>query len=273
MHGSQVISSHYISRLRTAIGLDGHRRYLQTKYKWTNAIWDSIAWDALSTCARRPALSNTSNRSKLVHNWLNLGKQRAQHGNGEPSQSQLENCCPYCRSPEDFIHLVTCPDPRAQKSRYNAMLVLRKSFGSTQGAAALILAIKTCTLDPNTTVNISCGSVSFKSAINRAVNIQSDIGWENLFRGLISNDWGQIYSDINSTAPDARRADGKTFLIAMKSSMKLALQAWQLFMRLSTSQFASSTPSNPHCHRSYKANSMCRSKIASKHLPVIVKDG
>lgn len=228
VHGSQVISSHYISRLRTAIGLEGHRRYLQTKYKWTDAIWDSIAWDALSACARRPVLTNSSNRSKLVHNWLNLGKQRAQHGNGEPLQSQLEWCCPYCRTPEDFRHLVTCPDPRAQTSRYKAMMVLRKSFGSTQGAAALMLAIKTWTLDPTTTVNVSCGSLSFKSAIDRAVKSQSDIGWENVFRGLISEDWGQIYSATNSTAPEARRTDGKTFLTkAIQALQEYSLVIWK----------------------------------------------
>ena len=72
--GSQIISSHYISRLREAICLDRHKLFLQSKYRWDNTTWDSIDWEAFASCARRPTLENNTNRSKLVHNWLKLTK-------------------------------------------------------------------------------------------------------------------------------------------------------------------------------------------------------
>ena len=49
----QIISSHYVRRLREEITLARHRLFLQTKYKWDDASWDSIAWDSFSLCAKR----------------------------------------------------------------------------------------------------------------------------------------------------------------------------------------------------------------------------
>ena len=90
-YGRQVISSHYIARLRDEIGLDSHRTYLQTKYQWSDQTWALVAWESLEKCARHSATTNQTNRSKLMHkNWLNLGTQRARHGLGSPES--VERC-------------------------------------------------------------------------------------------------------------------------------------------------------------------------------------
>jgi hypothetical protein len=75
--GQQVISSHYVARLRELILLARHRVFIQAKYKWGDHVWESIAWDPFMLCARSSDLDQLGNRSKLVHNWLNLGSQRA----------------------------------------------------------------------------------------------------------------------------------------------------------------------------------------------------
>ena len=75
MHEGQVISSHYVARLRENISLNTHRQFLQKKYKWSDITWASIAWDAFRKCARKQLLSQPATRSKIVHNWLHLGAQ------------------------------------------------------------------------------------------------------------------------------------------------------------------------------------------------------
>ena len=113
-YGSQVISSHYIKCLREEISIARHRTFLQSKYEWTDHVWETIVWDAFGQCASRPALDKLVNRSKLAHNWLNLGSQRARHGTCP--DATLEGQCPYCPAAEDFTHLLTCPSPRAKVS-------------------------------------------------------------------------------------------------------------------------------------------------------------
>ena len=65
-------------------------------------------------------------------------------------------------------------------------------------------AIKALTLascDPGT---ISPGTLSFAPAIARALDSQTAVGWENLFRGLVSKEWGNIYS-TSDTMPALHR--------------------------------------------------------------------
>ena len=74
---NQVISSHYVSRLREDIGLNRQRTFLQNKYKWNDQSWVDIAWDSFHLCAGHTQQIHSVSRSKLVHNWLHLGRRRS----------------------------------------------------------------------------------------------------------------------------------------------------------------------------------------------------
>jgi hypothetical protein len=225
-YGRQVISSHYIARLRDEIGLDGHRTYLQTKYKWSDQTWALVAWESLEKCARHSATSHHTNRSKLMYNWLNLGAQRARHGLvGSPES--VERCCPYCRMPEDFVHLLTCDDPRAKKFRYDAMMVLRKAIDGNAGSAAMLRAIKQWTATPSDTLEIAPGIEKYQYATDRAMTSQHSIGWTHFFRGFVSMDWGLVYAITDVTPPDARRSQSVRFLATViKAVQDYCLSLW-----------------------------------------------
>ena len=182
----QVISSHYVFRLREEIGLDRHRLFLQAKYKWTDHIWDSIAWDSFYVCARRTIKKNSPFRSKLVHNWLHLGHRRKHLSHSHHTTTVIQ-LCPMCSSPEDFQHFLTCKSPRALKIRYEASARLTKSLRDFPNLGSLLHAIREWTLDPTTSLSPSTISDT-KVAV--AITNQSHIGWANLFRGFISADWG-----------------------------------------------------------------------------------
>ena len=115
----QRIPSHYIKRLRDSISSQAHRTYLQNRYKWDDYVWSTIAWEPLYAIGRRVSQQSCfSNRSKLIHNWLNLGCQRAKfHSSSADATIQ----CPYCKQEETFVHLLTCPDPRAQGRNADSM--------------------------------------------------------------------------------------------------------------------------------------------------------
>jgi hypothetical protein len=67
---------------------------------------------------RSSLLPSSGTRSKLVHNWLNLGTQRAKL---HPLSPEMANQCPYCQLEEEtFTHMMTCPDPHAKKCRFEA---------------------------------------------------------------------------------------------------------------------------------------------------------
>ena len=220
-YGRQVISSHYISKLRDCIGMSKHRDYLQAKFKWTDQVWATVAWDSFEFCASRPTLTHPVTRSKIVHNWLNLGCQRKRIGR---DVSSVESRCPYCDQDEDYVHMLTCAAPRALKFRYKALQALNKTIASTTYESAIFRAVKVWLLDPATKVDISSPTVGLESSLNRALASQESIGWLNLFRGFVSVDWGHIYPVTDHTPVEERRERAKSQI----SSIIMALQDFSI---------------------------------------------
>ena len=201
---NQIISSHYIPLLRKSISLHRHRLFLQQKYNWSNDVWDSIAWESLFACATKPDLDQKVNRSKLTHNWLNLGAQRAKFGNGGTT-TEIERRCPYCKQAEDFIHLLSCGDSRACKARYDAMIPLRTASAKSRGGSELLRALKTWTAHPTALLqqHEPCFDPLLQSLTDTAIKSQEAIGWAHTFRGFVSSVWDQF--DLPSTPVTANR--------------------------------------------------------------------
>ncbi|KAI2513929.1 hypothetical protein MHU86_313 [Fragilaria crotonensis] len=186
-YDQHIISSHYVARLRECISLTHHRTFLQRKYKWSDHTWSCIAWDDFMTCARKPNLTNPVTRSKIVHNWLHLGSQRVKFGSKGNTQ-EIARCCPYCHQDEDFIHMLTCIDPRAQKFRYDAAIPLLRTVLSKSGDAGtfLLRVIQTWTKTPLDPIVLTPGDSGhdIQAAIDQALESQTNIGWTHLFRGF-----------------------------------------------------------------------------------------
>ena len=199
----QVISSHYVKHLRDEICLARHRIFLQNKYKWSDQSWAAIAWDSFQLCGRRTATLNTSFRSKLVHNWLHLGTRRATQS---AAASLNINTCPMCNDLEDFRHLLTCRSPRALRIRYAASAALGKKLADSPGPAALFRAIKQWTSAPDLPVHISPGATFSSLEVEAAIQSQTQIGWDHLFRGFVSSAWGQVHAQDASILSEDRRS-------------------------------------------------------------------
>jgi hypothetical protein len=215
----QIISSHYVHRLREEICLARHRSFLQTKYKWDAATWDSIAWELFALCANKTRLSrHASFRSKLVHNWLHLGDQRSKYGASDVS---LTRHCPYCQLPEDFRHFLTCSAPRALKVRYDATAALRKALDGSPGATAMFNALKQWTLNPDDPVTLTPHPRNYPGTVECALRSQLAIGWPQFFRGFISVEWGNIVTRLDNTSMDDRRSRATRSLATVIKSVQL----------------------------------------------------
>jgi hypothetical protein len=181
-HSNQNIPSHYIKRLREMITSQSHRDYLHQRYKWDAYTGDQIAWEPLFTIGRRMSShASFSTRAKLVHNWLNLGSQRARLH--QPS-TRLAQQCPYCHLEEDFTHLMTCRDPRAKRCRYAVSDKLRKGLSSFPGGTIFLSAINKWILDPTHPPQVSSPTRSLTWIVNNALTSQTLIGWEHIFAAL-----------------------------------------------------------------------------------------
>ncbi|KAI2496124.1 hypothetical protein MHU86_18401 [Fragilaria crotonensis] len=96
----------------------------------------AIAWESFSSCGHRTRMDNAPTRSKLVHNWLNLGVQSGKH---ESARQYTLRGCPYCASSEDFEHLQSCRSPQAMTARCDATVVLKKALGDSVGGNSIFV--------------------------------------------------------------------------------------------------------------------------------------
>ena len=221
----QRIPSHYIERLRDSISSDAHRTYLQQRYRWDDFVWSTIAWEPLYSIGRRTRQKPCfANRSKLIHNWLNLGSQRSKfHSQSSTTSKQ----CPYCCQDENFIHLLTCSDPRAKKCRFLATTNLRKGLRSFPGGSTLLLLINSWIRQPEHPLAVQAPTRALQWSVNQAIASQTRIGWEHLFRGIISSDWGFITTEADCTPPHLRQATSKINLIcAIQTLQNYTLTIW-----------------------------------------------
>ena len=134
-------------------------------------MWSTIAWESLYTIGRRyhkqPCFVN---RTKLVHNWLNLGSQRAKfHEQSNVTTKQ----CPYCQQDEDFVHLLTCTDSRAKKCRFEASTNLRKGLQSIPGGSTLLRLINSWILNPAQHPCAPAATLGLQRAVDQAIASQS----------------------------------------------------------------------------------------------------
>jgi hypothetical protein len=73
---------------------------------------------------------------------------------------------------------------------------------------------------------------------HRALASQHAIGWEGLFRGYVSLDWGQVYSPSDTTSPAQRH----TSTVKQLSIMVRAAQDYAIFLWESRSSVRADTP-------------------------------
>jgi hypothetical protein len=156
---------------------------------------------------------------------LNLGVQRERLNRGNKFSSPIEQCCPYCKNPEAFLHLLTCTDSKAPKLLYEATVLLRKALSDDQGARAIYRAIQQWTINPSMPISLSAGKLSEQTLLNEALASQTDIGWLNLFQGFVSTDWSLLpHREYISTGLELRPSTADHSL----SKSILALQDYSL---------------------------------------------
>ena len=139
-----TITNHYAKHLREMIDNNKHRDYLQNKHKWSDQTWANIAIPVLEAVAKATTITKLATKSKIAHGWLNLGLQRTRMVKDD--EKEIAKRCPCClEADEDFVHLLTCSDPRATKTRFESYEILRKKLRYHPGGIQLAQAIKTWT--------------------------------------------------------------------------------------------------------------------------------
>ena len=99
--GNEMVTTEMKEQIEYAAHAPDMFTYLRGKYEWTDNQLHSINWKALRLAKRRLTRRASIRTSKMLHEWLNVGRQKA--------KLQQDSTCPCCGlEEEDQVHLYHC---------------------------------------------------------------------------------------------------------------------------------------------------------------------
>ena len=111
--------------------------------------------------------------------------------------------------------------------RFDASTNLRKGLRTFSGGSTILKLINLWIQQPEQPPHAQAPTHALQWSVNQAISSQTKIGWEHLFRGIISNDWGFITSDSDCTPPHMRTATSNVNLIgAIQTLQTYTLAIW-----------------------------------------------
>ena len=97
------LTSKYTDSIHHLISERNHRQYLIQKYEWSLLAQTSLPWKQLATVAKSIPINDLHFFSKLVHDWLPLGKHRMYRSVSGTSSTLL--LCPCYQKETETLRL------------------------------------------------------------------------------------------------------------------------------------------------------------------------
>ena len=111
-------------------------KYLCDKFEWTDRQTSEINWKAMGLAKRRLTHAESIRISKLMHEWLNVGKQKERiHG------SATDALCPCCGTAhEDQDHMFQCQSEPTRDAIKTGLENMEKTFRKDNMPPAVTMA-------------------------------------------------------------------------------------------------------------------------------------
>ena len=177
--------------------VDGYqlRQYTQAKHQWSNKTWSCIDFEAFGRFYKGLTAHDQDAYTKFMFGHQSVGTTRYKTAKVK-DEAQLQ--CPCCRTArEDPDHLLLC---RENPSFAESKEIFTKAMKSSDNHPTLrllkagLVAWIQDPMDPFTP-DLTGYPQKFTTAITTAINEQQAIGWDQAFRGYLSQEWRQMASE------------------------------------------------------------------------------
>jgi len=159
------------------------KRKILRDTKWSEETFNSVDWAAHHSALLLLPRTRRLAVSKLIHGLWNVNRQNAIY-------YQESSACPYCPDTETMEHLFCCPSAPAVATRTDAIRTLGstlKTISTPEVLSAGIISL----IHPPAIANLDPARETI--ATQEVVEAQSELGWDQLFRGRLSTAWRTAY--------------------------------------------------------------------------------
>ena len=208
------ITTDYTREIQRAATTPAIRDYYVTKYRWSDSTMSTIDWDALGGAQKKFSIGQQRTIHKYLHGWLPTGN-HMQH------RYKIHSPCPHCQEPENSRHLTRCQSQTKHRTKFYLDMERKlREWNTEPGLARLLLQ----TLQDG--VREYTGSES-GAWITQLLEEQTRIGLSNIWKGFLSQTWGDIQERFyrrNKCKPSCSGAQWTRRLL--QTIWKYVLETW-----------------------------------------------
>ena len=212
----EVVTSNYAVKIRYQATYGPLLRVLQERYGWDAKTASFINWKANGTSLRR-RMKRRSHYIKLVQGILPTNRKLHR-------KDQVRRLCPACyEAIEDWQHILKCPHPSRQEWR-QALLRLLDEQCNALGTRPILWTVLHdgicgwCTHSADVPFRLDASQ--YHPALRRLIWQQNRIGWQQLFLGRFSQEWGALqdaYYARKLTDEETKRRTGPRWQVTIIS--------------------------------------------------------
>ena len=189
--------------------------YYQKRHKWTNETMDTIAWTAHEKAIKKLKISQQRTIHKFQHDWL-------------PTQHNLHKryntrqTCPFCNQTENAMHIIQCKSRIiTQNSFYRAMKEKLQELHTEPSLQTIFLTM----IQGRQTIRSH--SEEYYEWTSQLLEEQSKIGNDKLWKGYITQTWGDIQEHHYQQTHQPHHYTGTTWTHRVITLLyNRVLQAW-----------------------------------------------
>jgi len=197
--------------------------YIQQKFEWTHQQTDGINWKGIRLAKRRLKRHESIRTSKMMHDWLNVGKQKG--------YMKQETICPCCGTEEeDTIHLYHCQHEEMRTAVEEGITTMEKAFHNAHLPAATYIAfidmIRLATHSTRQRKQYNCIEAE------HATHMQETLGTFAILRGHHHTQWAHACQNTFRKPPCPPGKKPPRYKSALEMSVLLIEQCWQFFEKI-----------------------------------------
>ena len=209
------------------------RTYITERASWDDETFDKVDWEALQIYYQKQSHRQRTHLCKYIHQWQNVGKQKARI-----DQHTEEQACPFnCGGIEEPSHYWYCKAEAMRKVISMKLTEFGQFLHDIETEKHVLWVITTCLEfhlagdDDSEFVNPSTkrDQAGNENLLSKTLTDQREIGWDHFLRGRLSLGWRALQDKHFKTTGTYGHMTGIIWASQVIGEIfKISLELWKL---------------------------------------------
>ena len=223
--GNTMVTTEIKEQIQTAFQVKEMSGYMMERTGWTDRQLASVNLIGLGRAKKRLDLCRSIRTTKMLYDWLNLGKQKG--------YMKKDPRCPCCGAEEeDFLHLYHCTHDTMQETFVEAIAAVKtklvKEGVPSEIYNGYVEAMCTAAHQPHPDISYETSS----EQATKVIEAQESLGTTAILKGFHHSAWAYWLQELWTPKPKTRNGKKQAQKDPLELSVSLIRGSWDVFEAL-----------------------------------------